>query len=342
MSGAHRMERHLSEDSDISGSWRERLEQTITLKSLLLAMDHWLEQSPAAEPDDDLIDLCSRKAHALLGADREPIQSGKALHDRIGGLARRYAGFAEAKARFETMIAATLLGRLELNHLTASELECLRTIVVEPVARLGNALAAEERDNWQVIEALCFIMDSRIYNEKDIVTKLDNMKVAPFDLTQKLLRRLLWDQLEYAQFRRVVYAFYIRLSSRRSKLGYGDFEHGEMLSYVYDFGSRSSVVYEFMTWKAANPIQLTPAFEQALVRYFDFEGRGALKNGKIRRTLLSSNNKAFNELIRGIWLEQSGIMTRFFHKYGLKLLFSLALGAAAALGGIFIFKHWIE
>lgn len=339
MSGAHRTERHPSEDS---GYLRERLEQMITLKALLLQMDRWLEQPLSSELDDELIDLCSRKAQALLGADREPIQSGKALHDRVGGLAQKYAGFARAKARFETMIAASLLGRLELNHLTASELESLRIIAVEPVERLGIALAAEEQDNWQVIEALCLIMDSRIHNEKDIVSKLDSMQVPQFDLTQKLLRRLLWDQLDYAQFRRVVYAFYIRLSSRQSKLGYGDFEYGEMLSYVYDFGSRSSVVYEFMTWKAANPIRLSPGFEQALVHFFDFEGRGALKDGKIRRTLLSSNNKEFNELIRGIWLEQSGVMARFVNKHGLKLLFSLVLSAAATLGVIVIYKHWIE
>ena len=332
MSGAHRTERHYFEDSDKSGFLREELEQTITLKALLLQMDRWLEQPPVEEWDDELIDLCARKAHALLGADRAPIHSGKALHDRVGRLARAYAGFAIAEARFETMIAASLLGRLELKHLTASELETLRIIAVEPVERLGIPLTAEERENWQVIEALCVIMDSRIHNEKDIVSKLDNMKARQFDLTQKLLRRLLWDHLDYAQFRRVVYAFYIRLSSRQSKLGYGDFEYGEMLSYVYDFGSRSNVVYEFMTWKAANPIRLSPSFEQALLRFFDFEGRGTLKDGKIRRTLLSSNNKEFNELIRGIWLEQSGVVARFINRHGLKLLFWLALAAAATIG----------
>ncbi len=342
MSGAHRTERQLSEDSDPSGFWRERLEQTISLKALWLLMDRLLEPSPNAELDDELVDLILRKSQALLRADREPIQSGKALHDRVGGLARIYGEFASAKARFEAMIAVTLLGRLELNHLTSSELECLRTIVFEPVARLGIALAAEEQDRWQVIEALCCIMDSRIYNEKDIVSKLDNMKVPQFDLTQKLLRRLLWDHLDYSQFRRVIYAFYIRLSSRHSKLGYGDFEYGEMLSYVYDFGSRSSVVYEFMAWKAANPIQLSSSFEQALVHFFDFEGRGTLKDGAIRRTLLSSNNKPFNELIRGIWLEQSGIVTRFAHKYGKKLLVSLVLAAAATLVCILAYKHWLE
>lgn len=342
MSGAHRTGLHPSGDSDKSGFLRERLEQMMTLKALLLQMDRWLEQTSEAELDDGLIDLCTRKARALLGTDREPIYSGKALHNRVDGLAQRYAGFAKARSRFEKLIAVTLLGRLELKHLTPSELECLRTIAVEPVAKLGMALTAEEQDNWQVLEVLCFIMDSRIHNEKDIVSKLDRMKVPQFELTQKLLRRLLWDQLDYAQFRRVVYAFYIRLSSRHSKLGYGDFEYGEMLSYVYDFGSRSDVVYEFMAWKAANPIQLSPNFEQALVHFFDFEGRGALKDGKIRRTLLSSNNKPFNELIRGIWLEQSGIVTRFLHKYGKKLLFSLVLAAAATLGGIFIYKYWIQ
>ncbi|MBO9598216.1 MAG: hypothetical protein J7559_10430, partial [Cohnella sp.] len=239
MSGAHRTGQHPSEDS---GFLREGLEQTITLKALLLQMDRWLERSPAAEWDDELIDLCTRKAHALLVADREPIQSGKALHERVSGLAGKYAGFARAKARFETTIAVCLLGKLELKHLTASELESLRMIAIEPVERLGIALAAEEQENRQVIEALCLIMDSRIHNEKDILSKLDRMQVPQFDLTQKLLRRLLWDHLDYAQFRRVVYAFYIRLSSRQSKLGYGDFEYGEMLSYVYDFGSRSSVV----------------------------------------------------------------------------------------------------
>ncbi|MBO9598215.1 MAG: hypothetical protein J7559_10425, partial [Cohnella sp.] len=95
-------------------------------------------------------------------------------------------------------------------------------------------------------------------------------------------------------------------------------------------------------WKAANPIQLSPGFEQALVRFFEFEGRGTLKDGKIRRTLLSSNNKAFNELIRGIWLEQSGIAARFVNQHGLKLLYSLALTAAATLGVIVVYKHWIE
>lgn len=342
MSGAHRTGSHLTGDSDTSGFLRERLEQMITLKALLLQLDRWREQTPEAELDDELIDLCSVKARALLGADREPIYSGKALYDRVGELAQHNAGFARARARFEKIIAVTLLGRLELKHLTPSELECLRTIAVEPVARHRIALTAEELDNWQVLEALCFIMDSRIHNEKDIVSKLDRMKVPQFELTQKLLRRLLWDHLDYPQFRRVVYAFYIRLSSRHSKLGYGDFEFGEMLSYVYDFGIRSNVVYEFMAWKAANPIQLSPSFEQALVHFFDFEGRGALKDGKVRRTLLSSNNKPFNERIRGIWLEQSGVVTRFLHQYGRKLLFSLALAAAATLGGILIYKYWID
>lgn len=342
MSGAHRTEQQSPEDSDESGFLRERLERTITLKALFVLMDGWLERSPIAGLNDELIGFSLQKAQSLLSEDRAPIHSGKALHARVIGLARSNAAFAKYVAQFEKMIATCLLSRLELKHLTVSELETLRMIVIEPVVRLGMDIKGDKQDTWQVIEALCLIMDSRIHNEKDILAKMDRMKIPQFELMQRLLRRLLWDHLDYAQFRRVGYAFYIRLSSRQSKLGYGEYEYGEMLSYVYDFGSRSNVVYEFMAWKAANPLALSPSFEQALVRFFEFEGRGTLRDGKIRHTLLSSNNAPFNHLIRSIRLEQSGIVSRFFFKYGIKLSFSLALAAAVSIIAMLIYKHWIE
>ncbi|MFC5529872.1 hypothetical protein [Cohnella yongneupensis] len=342
MSGAYRTQQQASDDSDKSGVWRQRLEEVDMLKALIEELDNWHLEMSGSELDNERLNQFLYKTRTLLDEERDQIHSGKFLHMKVRSLAETSPSFASIESRIETIIVQGILGNLQLKHVTASEIESLRRVVVEPVTRLSIALTAQEREKWQVVEALCLIMDSRIHNEKDIFAKMDRMQVPQFDLTQQLLRRLLWDQIEYSQFRRVVYAFYIRLSSKQTKLGYGDFEYSEMLSYVYDFGHQNNVTYEFMAWKATNPIQLTPSFQQAIIYYFEFEGRGTLSDTKIRKILLTSNNPEFNALIQEIRLEHSGAVTRFMTKHWRKLTSSLLITAAVALVGLFVYKHWIK
>ncbi len=331
MSGAIRTQQLHEADFEGIGLSPERFEEPRTMKAFIGELERWRESSPDESIDEASGELSLRRAAALLAEDRDNIRSARKLLGIVRGWAETNPSVAAMRERFETTIAGALLGALAFKHVTASEVECLRETVFEPLSRLEVELNARQRETWQVVEALCLIMDARIHNEQDILAKMDRMPEAQFELTQQLLRRLLWDNLDYSQFRRVVYAFYVRGSARRSKLGYADFEYAEMLSYMYDFGQTSMDVYAFMAWKAANPSQLSDGFRQAIVHFFEFEGRGLLRIGAVRKTLQKSHNSEFNALIRDIRLEQSGMSARFMYKHWGKLLFAIAVAGLVAL-----------
>lgn len=331
MSGAIRTQQ-LYADSDGVGLSPERFEELRTMKAFIGELERWRERRPDESFGEETLALCLRKAEALLSEEREGIRSGRALHAFAAEWARSRPEDAAVLDRFEESIVRALLGTLTFKHATVSVVESLRAIVFEPMQRLDVALSGRERETWQVVEALCLIMDARIHNEADVLAKLDEMERPQFELTQRLLRRLLWDHLDYPQFRRVVYAFYVRHSSRRSKLGYAEYEYAEMLSYVYDFGQTSMAVYEFMAWKAANPLRLPEGYREAIAHFFEFEGHGMLSEGAVRKTLLKSNNAEFNALVRDIRLEQAGVATRFLFKHWGKLTVAIAAAGLAALG----------
>lgn len=331
MSGAIRTQQ-LYADSDGTGLSPGRFEELRTMKAFIGELERWRERHSDETFEESTLALCLRKAEALLAEDRDSVRSGRALHALVAEWARARPELAEVLDRFEATIARALLGALTFKHATVSVVESLRAIVFEPMQRLDLALTERERETWQIVEALCLIMDARIHNEADILAKLDEMAEPQFELTQRLLRRLLWDHLDYSQFRRVVYAFYVRHSARRSKFGYGEYEYAEMLSYVYDFGQSSAAVYEFMAWKAANPLHMPEGYREALAHFFAFEGHGVLRDGAVRKTLLKSNNAEFNALIRDIRLEHAGIATRFLFKHWVKLTVVVAAAGLAALG----------
>jgi len=309
--------------------FKGRAESIASVKAIQQEIEFWRRDCPMVVSGVFFLEQILLKIQQVLGKSGDRINGAQQLHSYVQTLESTNRDLAIFKEKVEGALAKSVLGPLELERVTLEDLENLQFLLGSKRASWRNGLEPKEKEKLQVLSSVSMVLKSDGQNESEILSKLDGMDSETFDQTRRMLRRLLKNRGQAADFKKVGYAFYRGDADSRD-----DYEYREMLSYMHGAGGDSGAVYEFIVW-GASAFGMRESFKSAVRDFFEAEGKGALKSKSVRDKLMATRNTAFKRLIKEIGLDQSNFLKKFIVKHKRKLGFTiLGLAFVFAVAGI--------
>ncbi|MCR8845019.1 glycosyltransferase [Paenibacillus sp. SC116] len=175
---------------------------------------------------------------------------------------------------------------------------------------------------------------------KPDATIFDNLSPSELDRVQKLGQRWLQQDLQDAQFDKLVLAFCQDTDE-------GTVEYGTMLQFIHTHAKDRETLYQFFNWSETHPSfirarKLHPNYATAIVTYFKRHDRDAFKSRQYRKQYFEQAGPAIEPVYEKARYELSSPLARLFRNRKNVVLFSLGtavvvIGTVVGLyaGGVF-------
>ncbi len=314
--------------------FQARAESINTVRGIQEEIEFWKKYTPQVVASTFFLQQILLKVQRVLEKSSDILNNGKQLYAFIQTLDPTSRDIEIFKENLELAIAICMLDALELDQVTAADIDKLQFLVVRNPGKGKKELEPKDKEKLRILGTVSLILNGDGQKESEILSKLDGMDPEAFDQTRRMLQKLLRAQVYAANFKKVSYAFYRRpkdqdaddeeglgvaarsrssgknnkgSSSRKRESGI--YNYREMLAYVHSAAQNSETVFEFISWCSSSS-KLEESYKAAIRDYFEYEGQGAFKSKSIRKKIKSVKNAELRKLLDEIRLTQSGFLMK--------------------------------
>ncbi|MGO4695245.1 glycosyltransferase [Paenibacillus sp. 2TAB26] len=298
----------------------QKLKAAAGAKSVLQLIEQWGNAHPKLYGDEDffvlvrqqLIEKLKRERHSLPATSKALEQLRSLASEGKFGVRKQLPSHDAVEFYTELELAAyrAMLIELDMERLTKDQLMLGEFLKSKDQLKKWNGQLSDPRQKSAALE-LQALYECFAFPEPT-VDLFENLSPAEIDRVQLVGRRLLANQLELAEFPRLVLLF-LRSSDMESV------DYATLLNYLQQNASQKDTVYLFFRWAEKHPSFMrsrgfVPAYVTAVVSYFTKHDRDAFK----KRANWKQHFDKAGPILKGVYKqaerELSSPLTKFFRR----------------------------
>ncbi|OPA74585.1 hypothetical protein BVG16_22730 [Paenibacillus selenitireducens] len=318
-----------------------QFQEMSSVRDIVHAIQHWVIHHPQVLSSNVFLEVAKTELTEKLRIESEPVSAVYSIVDQLDKLAIQVEKQFDSKDTYfidQLIYSAQLYLLKELN---------LDEITLDQLLQIDFLEHGDEIKEWaahfnQKVRSQTNVMLAayRWFHEQNPDESIfEGLTAIEMDRMQQLGRKWMQDDIQPAQFGRMIMAFY-----RESGASVIDYQG--LLHYIYQHAQDKTIVYQFMNWSEKHRYftrsrKLHAAYSAAILSYFKKVDPTAFKNRANRKQYFDTAGPALKAVYDKAAIENSSLLIRILKKHkkasllGL-VLFLIAVAAAGMIGsGVF-------